>query len=175
MLSGACRFLKYPLSLMARKREKFTWETRINWGSRKRSGEQNDADFFCGESGREVGVIFINKQFAALRLSNAKADKCQFFRELFNAYADRTILLPWSPPRTCDPVAHFRRLNHGRSRSYRRSNRPYPTGRSQAARQHGCIETKGRVLVLQSAARQRAALLQQILCRRLPYRRRSIQ
>lgn len=69
--------------------------------------------FFCGKTGREVNVIFINKQFAALRLSNAKADKCQFFRELFNACADRTILLPWSPPRTCDPVAHFRRLNHG--------------------------------------------------------------
>ena len=52
--------------------------------------------FFFGESGHEADVIFINKQFAVLRLSNAEKGGCQFFSELFNAYEDRTILLPWS-------------------------------------------------------------------------------
>lgn len=51
---------------------------------------------FFGETGHEADVIFINKQFAVLRLSNAETCGYQFFSELFNVYADRTILLPWS-------------------------------------------------------------------------------
>jgi len=52
--------------------------------------------FSWGESGPEANVIFINKQFVVLRLSNAETGGCEFFSELFNAGADRTILLPWS-------------------------------------------------------------------------------
>jgi hypothetical protein len=50
----------------------------------------------CRGAGRDIDVIFVNKRFAALRLSNAEAGGCRFFGKLFNTRADRTILLPWS-------------------------------------------------------------------------------